>query len=174
MNEVQPIKNLKDIENIKAILNGRDKLLFIMGINTNLRISDLLKLTREDIVNNAIVIKEEKTGKTKRIHLGEKTIAQITPLLPENGLLFPSRKGDKAITRQQAWRILNGAAEKAGLTIDFGPHSLRKTFGYHAYKNGTDLALLMRILNHSSQKETARYIGIEADDIKEVYELVQL
>jgi len=174
MNEVQPIKSKRDIERMKQSLHGRDLLLFILGINTNLRISDLLRLTREDIVDNQIVIREQKTGKTKRIHLGDKTLEQITPLLPEAGTLFPSRKGGKAITRQQAWRILNDAAARAGLTIEFGTHSLRKTFAYHAYKQGVDLSLLMRILNHASQRETLRYIGIETEDITNVYDSVQL
>lgn len=174
MNEVQPIKNKRDIERMKQSLNGRDLLLFILGINTNLRISDLLRLTREDIVDNAIVLVESKTGKTKRIHLGDNTIAQIKPLLPDTGTLFPSRKGGKPISRQQAWRTLNAAAERARLNIEFGTHSLRKTFAYHAYKQGVDLALLMRILNHSSQRETLRYIGIETEDITNVYDSVQL
>lgn len=174
MNEVQPIKDKRDIERMKQSLNGRDLLLFILGINTNLRISDLLRLTREDIVDNAIILVESKTGKTKRIHLGDNTIAQIKPLLPESGTLFPSRKGGKPISRQQAWRTLNAAAERAGLNIEFGTHSLRKTFAYHAYKQGVDLALLMRILNHSSQRETLRYIGIETEDITNVYDSVQL
>lgn len=174
MNEVQPIKNKRDIERMKQSLNGRDLLLFILGINTNLRISDLLRLTREDIVGNTIVLVESKTGKTKRIHLGDNTITQITPLLPDTGTLFPSRKGGKPISRQQAWRTLNAAAERAGLNIEFGTHSLRKTFAYHAYKHGVDLALLMRILNHSSQRETLRYIGIETEDITNVYDSVQL
>lgn len=174
MNEVQPIKNKRDIERMKQSLNGRDLLLFILGINTNLRISDLLRLTREDIVDNTIILKESKTGKTKRIHLGDKTIEQITPLLPNAGTLFPSRKGGKPISRQQAWRTLSAAAERAGLNIEFGTHSLRKTFAYHAYKQGVDLALLMRILNHSSQRETLRYIGIETEDITNVYDSVQL
>ena len=174
MNEVQPIKNKRDIERMKKALHGRDLLLFILGINSNLRISDLLTLTREDIVDNQIVIRESKTGKTKRIHLGDKTLQQIAPLLPETGTLFPSRKGGNPITRQQAWRILNDAADRAGLAIVFGTHTLRKTFAYHAYKQGVELPLLMRILNHSSQRETLRYIGIETEDITNVYDSVQL
>lgn len=179
MNEVQPIKNKRDIERMKKSLHGRDLLLFTLGINTNLRISDLLSLKREDIDGDKIVLKESKTGKTKRIHLGDKTVKSIAPLLPASGYLFPSRKSDKdgnarPITRTQAWRILNGAAERAGLDIEFGTHSMRKTFAYHAYKQGVDLALLMRILNHSSQRETLRYIGIETDDITNIYDAVQL
>lgn len=83
--------------------------------------------------------------------------------------MFPSRKGDKAISRIQAYRILNTAADRAGLNIEIGTHTLRKTFAFHAYKNGTDLALLQTILNHSSQRETLVYLCVEQKQIDDVY-----
>lgn len=83
------------------------------------------------------------------------------------------------ITRQQAYKLLNNAAEMIGLvekdkkrTIisgEIGTHTLRKTFGYHAYENGSSLELLMDIFNHSSKSQTLRYIGITAEQKKEVY-----
>lgn len=181
MNEVQPIKDKRDIQRMKDCLHGRDLLLFIVGINTNLRISDILKLKREDFNGDHLVLREQKTGKTKTIHLNQALISAINELAPASGYLFPSRKADdngevKPITRTQAWRILNTAAKRAGLTIAFGTHTMRKTFAYHAYNNGkgVDLALLMRILNHSSQRETLRYIGIEQEAIDNVYDFVNL
>ena len=94
--------------------------------------------------------------------------------------VFISRKGDnKPITRQQAYRILNNAAESLGLverdangTIilgEIGTHTLRKTFGYHAYKSGITIELLMDLFNHSSKSQTLRYIGITEDQKKDVY-----
>src|SRR5690625_7325207 len=72
---------------------------------------------------------------------------------------MPAEKGDKHLSRGQAWRILNKAADVAGVNVAIGTHSLRKTFAYHAYKSGVELPLLMRVLNHASQRETLRYIG---------------
>lgn len=177
MNEVQPLKDKRDIERMKQALadSPRDLLLFIIGINTTLRISDILNLRVGDVSGDYIELKEKKTGKTKRIRINKSVKNAVNKLVDKkadpNDWLFPSRKGNNPITRVQAWRILNNAAKRAGIAdrIRFGTHSLRKTAAYHAYKNGVDLAVLMRLLNHSSQKETLRYIGIDNEQIDEVY-----
>ncbi|RWQ69813.1 tyrosine-type recombinase/integrase [Bacillus cereus] len=173
---VQPIRTKRDIEKMKKALAGkpRDLLLFIFGINSALRISDILKLKVGDIRGKeSIVLKETKTKKQKRFHLNDSIKKAVTELIPEtahdNDWLFPSRKGDNAITRIQAYRILNAAADRAGLKVEIGTHTLRKTFAYHAYKNGTDLSILQTILNHSSQRDTLIYIGIEQKQIDDVY-----
>jgi site-specific recombinase XerD len=72
-------------------------------------------------------------------------------------------------TRQYVWQFLNDYAFSLGFRIKIGTHTLRKTFGYHAFKNGVDLSLLMRIFNHSCQAVTLRYIGITQDQIDDVY-----
>ena len=78
--------------------------------------------------------------------------------------LFPSRNGeDQPLDRVSQWRIISEAAKGVGLK-SIGPHSMRKTFGYYLYMNGTDLALIQDLLNHSSQRETLRYIGITQED----------
>jgi len=173
MNEVQPIKNKRDIARIKKALHGRNLLLFIVGINSSLRISDLLALKVSDIQGDHLIVKEKKTGKRKHIRINSAIKKAARELVPKDtntdDWLFPSRKGNKPISRVQAWRILNDAAKRAGLAFSFGTHSLRKTFAYHAYKNGTDITLLMRVLNHASPRETLRYIGIENEDIDNVY-----
>lgn len=175
MNEVQPIKSKRDIDRMKRALKGnpRDLLLFIVGVNSSLRISDILSLKVGDVSSEYIQLRERKTGKRKKIRVNSAIKSAVDKLVPKDApkdaWLFPSRKGSAAISRVQAWRILNNAAERAGLSFELGTHSLRKTFAYHAYKNGTDLALLMRVLNHSSQRETLRYIGIESEQIDDVY-----
>lgn len=94
--------------------------------------------------------------------------------------IFLSKKGvNRPITRQQAYRIINNAAELLGIVErndkgnlihgEIGTHTLRKTFGYHSFKNGTSLELLMDLFNHSSKTQTLRYIGITEDQKKEVY-----
>ncbi|ASK14454.1 TPA: site-specific integrase [Bacillus cereus] len=173
---VQPIRSKRDIDKMKKALAGkpRDLLLFIFGINSALRISDILKLKVGDVSGKeSISLKETKTRKSKRFHLNASIKKAVVELIPptadDNDWLFPSRKGDKAISRIQAYRILNTAADRAGLNIEIGTHTLRKTFAFHAYKNGTDLALLQTILNHSSQRETLVYLCIEQKQIDDVY-----
>ena len=180
MNIVQPIRKKSEINKMKAALgNPRDKLLFIFGINSALRISDILKLKVGDVRGkDTLFLRETKTSKAKDFLLNDSIKKALNDLLPADAKatdwLFPSRKGDKAISRIQAYRILNAAAERAGLSLDIGTHTLRKTFAYHAYKAGVDLAQLMYALNHSSQRETLKYIGIEQEQIDDLYTEINL
>ncbi len=175
MNIVQPIKSTEDIAKMKKALYGRDLLLFTFGINSSLRISDILALKVGDVRGQSmLVLTEKKTEKRKQIRLNQSILSAVEALVPatasDDDWLFPSKRNpSKALDRTQAWRILNRAAKRAGVDISIGTHTMRKTFAWHAYQNGTDLALLMRVLNHSSQRETLRYLGIEQEELNDVY-----
>ena len=173
MNTVQPIRDPQKIKLIKQNLrrrNSRDWFLFIMGINTGLRISDLLPLRVGDVRNQThIVIKEKKTGKTKRFPINyslKELVESYTFDMQEHDFLFPSYKTDLPIQRGQAYKILNQAASEAGLT-EIGTHTMRKTFGYFYYKQTKDVAMLQKIFGHSAPSITLRYIGIEQEQIDE-------
>ncbi|MEK3800777.1 site-specific integrase [Peribacillus sp. FSL H8-0477] len=169
---VQPIRRLDQIEKMKKALlkycSYRDYMMFSIGINIGLRIGDLLQLRVNDILDGThIVIIEQKTEKTKRFLVNpqlRKEVRRYTKhaKLSASDYLFPSRKGAGPITRVQAYRILNKAAEMAGVQ-DVGTHTLRKTFGYLHYQKFKDLALLQQILNHSNPKDTMIYIGLTQD-----------
>lgn len=172
MDLVQPIRDKKVITQFKTELlkrSYRDYMLFVIGVNTGLRISDILNLKVSDIKERShITIVEKKTGKNKRFLINSMLRAEIDKYIGgmnDNDFLFPSRTGDKAITRVQAYRILNEVADKLGVE-DIGTHTLRKTFGYWHYKQHKDIAILQDIFNHSAPSVTLRYIGIN-DDIKD-------
>lgn len=179
---VNPIRNKKKIDSMKMYLKGknpRDYCLFTLGINSGLRVSDLLSLTVADVWRNGhiadrIVLHEQKTGKHKDFPISTSSKQAITeylatrPNADEADPLFLSEKGG-AIRRETAWRILNEAASAVGITDSIGTHTLRKTFGYHAYKQGTDITVLMKMMNHSSPGITLRYIGITQDQMDNVY-----
>lgn len=146
----------------------RNLLLFTLGINTGLRIGDIVRLRIEDVKGrSSIVVREGKTKKKREVYLDDfmKDIADYLTDKPSEGWLFPSRKGDKHITTTQAYRILAGAGEACGFDY-VGSHTLRKTFGYHHYQRNKDIVTLMDIFNHSDQATTKRYIGITDDEIK--------
>jgi len=174
MELVQPVRDKEKIQEIKDILkrNGyRDFLLFTAGVNTGLRISDLLKLKVSDIRDkDHIVIKEQKTGKPKRFLINgcfKSNLEDYIKIMNDDDYLFPSRKGtNQPLTRIQAYRIINDACKKAGIKDQVGTHTLRKTFGYHHYQQFKDVAILQDIFNHSAPSVTLRYIGIN-DDIKD-------
>ena len=184
MEYVQPIRDEKRIEAMKKVLKSsslRDYCLFTLGINSGLRISDLLKLNISDVVDkkgvikDRISIKEQKTGKTKDFPFGATTKKALKEYLDSRidsspkQALFPSRKGGTPITRQQAYRIINDAARTVGITDQIGTHTLRKTFGYHAYKQGADITRIQYLLNHSAPSVTLRYIGITQEELDNVY-----
>jgi len=175
MNYVQPIRDLGKIEEIKVYLNKksyRDYFLFLMGINTGLRISDLLNLKVMDVKGKThFVLKEQKTNKTKRFTLYtlEEDINRYISGMDDNDYLFPSRleKGGQPLSRYRAWAILSSAGEHVGLG-EIGTHTLRKTFGYHFYQKTRDVAMLQELFNHSAPSVTLKYIGINQDMIDNV------
>jgi len=169
---------------MKAVLKGkslRDFCLFTIGINSGLRIGDLLKLTIADVIDgkgkpkDRITLREQKTGKAKDFPMGSTTIKALKEYLDSradlghNIALFPSRKGGTPISRVQAYRILSEAARAVGITEDVGTHTLRKTFGYHAYKQGIDVTRIQKLLNHSAPSVTLAYIGITREELDNVY-----
>ena len=174
MEYVEPIRDREKIEAVKRILkqNGsRDFLMFIMGINSGLRISDILKLKVGDVFNlDFIEIVEQKTGKRKRFPITQAYKEDLAEFIfdkrPEEWL-FESKRKDRPITRVQAYRFIHSACRKAGIMTASGTHTLRKTFGYHFYKEKKDVALLQCVFNHSSPSITLRYIGINQDIIDE-------
>ena len=170
MKLVQPIRDLNKILQMKNELlkaGTRNYFLFVIGINTGLRISDILNLKVRNIKNNMhINITEEKTDKPRKIKINVTLKGEINnyiKTMDDEDYLFRSQKGfNKPISRVQAYRILNNAASKIGIE-EIGTHTLRKTFGYHFYQKNKDVAMLQEIFNHSSPSITLRYIGINQD-----------
>lgn len=181
MNFVQPIRDREKLEQMKDELKKRgtrDYLLFFTGINTGLRISDIVKLNYNDIRNfdgsmkSHIIITETKTKKVKKFPICNGLLAELdnyTKNMYRGEYLFKSQKGtNKPITTTQAYRIIVETGLKIGLT-ELGTHSMRKTFGYHHYQQFHDIAILQQIFNHSSPSITLRYIGINQDEIDKSY-----
>ncbi|MED3289242.1 site-specific integrase, partial [Bacillus thuringiensis] len=162
-------RNPEQIQQIKEYLkekNARNYILFVMGINTGLRISDILKLKVGDLKGSHISMREMKTGKQKRIQITaalKRELRWFNENREDDEYLLKSRQGkNRPIGRSMAYKILSGAAAEFGLD-EIGTHTLRKTYGYHMYMQTKNIALLMEIFNHSSEKVTLRYIGVNQD-----------
>lgn len=171
--DVQPIRSLDRIEDMKWSLKKwcgeRDYILFLLGINSGLRVGDLLNIKTSEIQGKHVVsLREGKTGKRRTIHLGNiyNELNAYIGTLDGAEWLFPSRKGQNPITRVQAYRQLNKAAQMADMPDGIGTHTLRKTFGYWHYKQFRDIAELQNILNHTHPQITLRYIGITDEQIE--------
>jgi integrase len=170
MNKVEPIRDKAKIAELKKILlqtSYRNYILFVFGINTGLRISDILKVQVKDVRNKShIVLKEQKTSKNKRFLINSNLRQELNNYIEgmaDHEYLFQSRIGkNKPLSRFQAYRILSKGGRQAGLE-SIGCHSTRKTFGYHHYQANKDVALLQKLFNHSSPSITLDYIGITQD-----------
>lgn len=127
-----------------------------------------------------IVIREKKTGKETRIALNNNVKKAFTMYMESidnisnNDFIFTGKTNGSHLSRSQAFRIITHAAEALNMENGISCHSLRKTFGYHAWKFGTPPAMLMDIYNHSSYEITKRYLGIKQDDRDSVFLNVNL
>ena len=192
MSKTQPIKELNDIRKLENYFLERKELrnhtLVVIGLNTSLRISDILRLQWGTLYNfklekyrQHIVIEEQKTGKISMIAINKaiadaldnyrKTLDSLEPDM----YLFKSRIGtNRPIGRNRAFHIIKNAVAELGIENNISCHSLRKTFGYHAWKNGVQPALLQQIYNHSSYEITKRYLGITQDEKDDVFMNIML
>lgn len=171
MNTVQPIRDIDKVLDIAEYLRDRserDYVMFMFGIYSGLRISDILKLRVRDIRGKDYVyMREKKTDKEKRFAINDElkpVIKDYIGGMPDYQYLFQSpMKENGPITRQQAYNILTDAGKTFGLE-SIGTHTLRKTWGYHLYQQTHDAVTIMEILNHSDISITLRYIGINQDN----------
>ena len=167
LNAVEPIRDkeiIKDIIDYLKLKSDRDALLFMFGIYSGLRISDIIKLRVRDVRNKEkITVKETKTGKDKILKLNSVLRREIAVYITgkkDYEVLIKSPRGlNKPISRQQAYNIINNAGRNFGLE-HIGTHTMRKTFGYHIYQKTKDITLVQKLLNHSTPEFTLAYIGM--------------
>lgn len=180
--KVEPIREQKDIKLIKKLLadKPRDLAIFTLGINTNLRASDLLRITVGQVrylkPGEHFTVREKKTGKLKNITINKTVYDSIGRLLSEmpavgdNDYLFQSRKGEGHLTVPYLNSLVKSWCREINLKGNYGSHTLRKTFGYiHRTIFNTDIPTLMTMFNHLSQKQTLVYLGIQPAEIKDAY-----
>lgn len=179
---VEPIRKRKDIKNIKKLLQDstRNFCIFVLGVNTNLRASDLLKIKINQVKylepDEEITLKEKKTGKKRRINLNRACIEAIQKLIKsknflDDDFLFMSNREDrKALTVSSLSGLVKKWCKDINLKGNYASHSLRKTWGYHQ-RITFDVGIpeLMVCFNHTSQKQTLNYLCIQPEEIKSVY-----
>jgi site-specific recombinase XerD len=186
MKTVQPIRDLKAIRAIKGNLkrkNPRNFLLFTLGINTGLRISDLLKLKVEDVqdergkIKEYLDLNEKKTKKQRLIYLNDEAKNALEYFLDKTGIYDLSRylfisdktKINKPISRIRAWQLIQSWCREAGIKTRIGTHTLRKTMGYQMRIAGVAIEIIQEVLGHQSISMTKRYLGITDDEVTKAF-----
>lgn len=178
-------------EEYKAVLNKlhedkfhRDELYFVIAFSTALRVSDIIQLRWNDVLDRSSFLwTEQKTGKTRRINLNQnvqKKLSELYELLgkPYKGWYLFKDSLDENITPQTINRRLKGIKDRYVLAIgNFSTHTFRKTFGRYVYekmnRSQEALLLLCMIFNHSNPTVTLRYLGIRQDEINNVFESIE-
>lgn len=179
--KTDPIRSLHEIMAIKELLEERprDLLLFTLGINNGLRISDILQLKVYQLKNlhpgEYIYIKEVKTGKQNIINMNKSVYKAFKKYVKayrprDEDYVFKSRQGgNRPITKNRAWQLVNEWAKTLNLEGNYGTHTLRKTFGYVQRKYyGVSYEILCKRFNHSNPATTMLYLGITADEVTEI------
>lgn len=188
MATTQPIREKKELKKFMNYYrneqpNPRNQALIVLGLHTALRISDILSLQWQDVFDfkkkkyhSHIYIHEKKTGKFNAVALNlnaQQTLDQLRKMhkntSPEDYIFSKTTSALTPLSRSQAFRIIKTAARNTNCNEHISCHSLRKTFGYYAWKEGTPPALLMNIYNHSSYEVTKKYLGIEQDERDKVF-----
>ena len=183
MNRTEPIRDREllraFLDHYRGIGQYRNHVLLNLGVYTALRIGDILKLNTNDVFDfkkkrakDFFTIKEMKTRKVKTIALNKKMKDALNTYYDEaspNSPLIMNDATGGSITRNHAYRIIDEAAKAVRIPHKVSCHSLRKTFGYHAWQNGISPVVLMEIYNHSSYEVTKRYLGVTQDDHNRVY-----
>lgn len=195
----EPIKSLEDIDRVSHYLlaNGRyrDNMLFIVGINFGLRVSDLIQLRFSQLIDNNYTFKttfpilEKKTKNTRKvkknryISINSAVMDAITIYLEHtqcklDDYMFRSESNrggnqNKPLSRQSVDRILKEISDTLELGNKMATHSMRKTFAYHqmvmSNNDPRKLLLLQKMFGHSTAAQTLDYIGITGEEIEEAY-----
>ena len=192
MSTSQPIRDTQDLTALREFYlkdepNMRNYVLICLGVNSALRISDLLELKWKDVYNfkdenfkKHLITYEKKTGKETWIAINENArnglqeYMKFLKKISGEDYIFKGKNNGGHLSRSQAFRIIKHVAEELNLENGISCHSMRKTFGYYAWKCGTPPAVLMDIYNHSSYEITKRYLGIKQDDKDSVFLNVNL
>lgn len=177
--KVEPIRSIEDIATIKKTLadTPMDRAFFEIGINTNLRASDILNIKADQVrgtkPGDEIEVKEKKTGKGRRITLNNNVMGAVNTLLASKSYspgdyLFKGQRGVWSVPYVS--QKVKGWCKAVNLKGNYGSHSLRKTWGYHQRVTwGQSLPVLMDCFNHSNQKQTLDYLCIQDEEVKSVY-----
>lgn len=176
----EPIKSKKDIKAVEQYLkehNERDYVLWVLGVNSGLRVSDIVGLNVSDVVDKThITIIEKKTQKRKSFYINDKLKRVLKPFIKDRDFdapLFLGRQG-KRLNQRQVYRFLIATCQALGIKAKVSTHTMRRTFGYHHYQQYKDAVILQKIFNHSSQRITLMYIGVEQDEIDLSYKNFEL
>lgn len=149
-------------ERLQAMLNGKMKLIYIVGAHNGLRVSDVIGLKVRCLRIREPTVRERKTNKSKRIYIPQKARTELIKMckgLPDNAYVFHNSKNIyKPISRQAVYKAFKVAESKLGNDVRVGTHSMRKAYAQKLLRKGKSYKVIQGKLNHSSLSDTLRYL----------------
>jgi integrase/recombinase XerD len=157
----------------------RDRALLEMLYGTGARISEAVGLDIDDLdLDGASVRLLGKGGKQRVVPVGRYACEAVSAYLVRGRPALVSAAGGAAaflnsrggrLSRQSAWFVLRRAADRAGVTVDVSPHTLRHSFATHLLDGGADVRVVQELLGHASVTTTQVYTLVTVDKLREVY-----
>ena len=195
--KVEPIRTVNAINKIKKNLapSPRNLALFVVGINTAYRASELLSIRLKQVRHLApgdrLEIKQKKTKKYRAVTLNNGSVMAIQTLLEyldrkalkmkdltwvdDDSFLFAGMDPTKSLTVPYLNNLVKKWCRQANVKGNYGSHSLRKTWGYmQRTKQDTPIPLLMQAFGHASQQQTLAYLCIQDEEIDSIYTSLEL
>lgn len=195
--KVEPIRTINAINKIKKALapSPRNLALFVVGINTAYRASELLSIRLKQVRHlqpgDRLEVKQKKTKKYRAVTLNNGSVAAIQSLLEhldrkalkmkdltwvdDNSYLFAGNDPSKSLTVPYLNNLVKDWCRKANCKGNYGSHTLRKTWGYmQRTKQDTAIPLLMQAFGHASQQQTLAYLCIQDEEIDSIYTSLEL
>ncbi|WP_298228579.1 site-specific tyrosine recombinase XerD [Gryllotalpicola sp.] len=159
----------------------RDRALLELLYATGARVSEAVGLNVDDVIDREIIRLTGKGDKQRIVPLGsyarealDAYLVRVRPGLSVRGIatpaLFLGQQG-RRVSRQNAWLIIRRAAERAGLTVEISPHTLRHSFATHLLEGGADVRVVQELLGHASVATTQIYTHLTVDSLRDAYTL---
>jgi len=157
----------------------RDRALLELLYATGGRVSEIINLDLDDLLDPTLIRLFGKGGKERVVPVGsyaqraiENYLVRVRPTLAAAGkgtpALFLNQRGSR-LSRQTAWQIIAQAADVAGLSGHISPHTLRHSFATHLLEGGADVRVVQELLGHSSVATTQIYTLVTVDALREMY-----
>jgi integrase len=195
--KVEPIRTVNAINRIRSDLasSPRNFALFVVGINTAYRASELLSIkvgqVRHLNPGDRLEIKQQKTKKYRAVTLNRSCVDAIQGLLEhldrkalrmrnltwvdDESFLFAGREPTEPLKVSTLNNLVKEWCSRARVAGNFGSHSLRKTWGYmQRTKKDVSVALLMQAFGHATQQQTLAYLCIQEKEIESIYTELEL
>ncbi|MCU7846959.1 MAG: tyrosine-type recombinase/integrase [Candidatus Thiodiazotropha sp. (ex Lucinoma kastoroae)] len=188
--KVEPIRDKKSIQKLKDLLadKPRDYCLFTLGINTAYRANELVSIKVGQVahlkVGDRLDVKQSKNGKYRSVTVNNNAVSAIQACLaihpsptPDAPLFFSYTTG-RALQSNTVSKYMKGWCNQIGIFGNFASHTMRKTWGYHIYRNNhlitpsltqTNIAELMIAYGHATERQTLEYLCIQDHDISSLY-----